>query len=73
LSTDLLLYGTAYLGMCYTASWLISGGRYMLGCVPLFLCVGQLKSRLVRGAVLAGDLMFFGLFYYYFAQGQAIM
>jgi hypothetical protein len=73
LSTDLLLYGTAYLGMCYTASWLISGGRYMLGCVPLFLCVGQLKGRGIRGVVLAGELVFFGLFYCYFAQGQAIM
>jgi hypothetical protein len=41
--------------------------------VPLFLCVGQLKGRGIRGVVLAGELVFFGLFYCYFAQGQAIM
>lgn len=68
-----LLYGTAYLGMCYTPSWLISGCRYMLGCVPLFLCVGRLKSRGLRIFVLAAEAGFFVLYYYRYFQGQAIM
>lgn len=68
-----IIYGTAYLGMCYTASWLISGCRYMLGCVPLFLCVGQLKHRGLRIAILLAELVLFGMYYYWYIQGQAIM
>jgi hypothetical protein len=73
LDTGYLLYGTAYLGMCYTASWLISGGRYMLGCVPMFLCVGQLEKRWLRVGILLMELVFFFMYNYYFMQGQAIM
>ena len=73
LDTAYLLYGTAYLGMCYTASWLISGGRYMLGCVPLYLCVGRLKNPGLRVLILAAELVFFCLVYFWFMQGQAIM
>ena len=68
-----ILYGTAYLGMCYTASWLISGCRYMLGCVPMFLCIGQIKSRGLRVFILLAEVVFFGMYYYWYAQGQAIM
>ncbi len=73
LPTSLLLYGTAYLGMCYTASWLISGGRYMLGCIPLFLCLGKLKSDWLRLGILVVELIFFVQFGYWFTQGQCIM
>lgn len=73
LDMPLVMHGTAYLGMCYTASWLISGCRYMLGCVPLFLCVGQIRRRELRAAVLLTEVLLFGLFYYWYAQGQAIM
>ena len=68
-----LLYGGAYLGMCYTAGWLISGGRYMLGCLPMYLCVGRIKSPATRYGLLAAELCIFGLMYVYFMQGQAIM
>lgn len=68
-----LLYGTAYLGMCYTASWLISGGRYMAGCFPVFLSVGMLQKRWLRILVLVLEAALFGITYIYYAQGQAIM
>ena len=32
--THWLIWGGAYLGMCYLAGWLISGGRYVFGCLP---------------------------------------
>lgn len=73
LRTEHILIGTAYLGMSYTPSWLISGSRYMLGCFPLYLCVGSMRSRTARAAVLAIELLLFALFAYWFAQGQAIM
>ena len=68
-----VLYGTAYLGMCYTAGWLISGGRYMLGCLPIYLCVGRLKNPVLRALILAAELIFFFVYNYWFMQGQAIM
>ncbi len=68
-----ILYGTAYLGMCYTAGWLISGGRYMLGCLPLYLCAGRLKSPIIRALLLLAELVFFCACNYWFMQGQAIM
>lgn len=68
-----LLYGTAYLGMCYTASWLISGCRYMLGCVPLYLAVGRLKNPGLRALILLSELALLAAYSYFYMQGQAIM
>ena len=34
----------AYLIFTYFSGWMISGGRYMLGCVPLFLIAADIKS-----------------------------
>ena len=73
LKTDYILYGTAYLGMCYTPSWLISGCRYLYGCVPAYLCIGSIKSRYARIAVLAAELVACAMFYTWYMQGQAIM
>lgn len=73
LHTAHILYGTAYLGMSYTPSWLISGGRYSFGCVPFYLCVGSIRSGVARCAVLLAELTAFALFIYWYMQGQAIM
>ncbi|MCD7770130.1 MAG: hypothetical protein LUH36_08475 [Oscillospiraceae bacterium] len=73
LDTAYILHGAAYLGMCYTASWLISGGRYMLGCIPIYMCVGSLDRKWLRYSVLAGETAFMLLCNYWFMQGQAIM
>ncbi len=69
----LTVYGGAYLGMCYTASWLISGGRYMLGCLPVYFAVGNMKRSWLRFGVLLAELYFFIVFNTYFMQGQCIM
>lgn len=68
-----ILYGTAYLGMSYTASWLISGSRYMLGCVPMYLAVGSLKNRALRALILLSELAFLVYYAARFMEGQAIM
>lgn len=73
LDNALTLYATGYLGMCYTASWLISGGRYMLGCTPLFLVLGRERRPWLRCIILAAELALFLLFNTYFMQGQCIM
>ena len=73
LDNALTLYATGYLGMCYTASWLISGGRYMLGCAPLFLVIAGERRPWLRYGVLSAELVLFLLFNTYFMQGQCIM
>ncbi len=44
--THVLLYGGAYLGMCYLSGWLISGPRYLFSCLPLFLLLARPKNRI---------------------------
>lgn len=73
LDTAWLLYGTAYLGMCYTASWLISGCRYMLGCVPLYLAAGRLKNPGLRALILLSETFLLAVYSCFYMQGQAIM
>ena len=72
-STALVLYGTAYTGMCYTASWLISGGRYLLGCIPAYLSVGDIRNPWLRRLLLLAELYFFLLFNMFFMRGECIM
>lgn len=68
-----LIWGGGYLGICYLSGWLISGSRYMFGCLPLFLLGASIQNRGLRLA-LAGICAVFlyrmGVFY---MQGQAIM
>ena len=67
-----LIWGGGYLGMCYLSSWLISGSRYMFGCLPLFLLGASLPrpARLGLTALCAVFLYRMDVFY---MQGQAIM
>ena len=73
MKTSYILYGTAYLGMCYTPSLLISGGRYLFGCVPLYLSAGQIENRAVRSSIIVLELIAFWVFFCWYMQGQAIM
>ena len=43
-----VLYGGVYLGFSYLSGWMISGGRYMLGCVPIFIILSQIRDGLFR-------------------------
>ena len=64
--TAYLLYGCAYLGFTYLSGWMISGGRYMLCCVPLYIVLTGMKSETGKKLVLiaAGALFFsYSLFY----------
>lgn len=68
-----LLYGGAYLGFTYLSGWMISGGRYGLGCVPIFIILSKLRDGTARRFLffIAGMLFFvYSLFY---LQGFAIM
>lgn len=68
-----LLYGGAYLGFTYLSGWMISGGRYLLGCIPLFMLLSKIRQEWIRRMILllSGMLFFaYGLFY---MMGYAIM
>ena len=70
---EYLLYGAVYLGFTYLSGWMISGGRYMLCCFPLYLILGQISSGKGRWAVLAASGGFFFLYSFLFLAGYAIM
>ena len=64
--------GGAYLGMCYLAGWLISGGRYLFGCLPLYL-IGASLPRPLRWILAAVSAFFLWKMGVWYMQGQAIM
>ena len=70
---SLVLYGGAYLGFCYLSGWMISGGRYMLCCVPVYIILSKTKDGPARKMLIfAAALLCFAysLFYY---RAHAIM
>lgn len=68
-----LLYGGVYLGFTYLSGWMISGGRYLMCCVPIYLILCRIKPGLARGLMFLGcGLMFFAYSLFYLA-GYAIM
>lgn len=67
------VYALAYFGMSYLSSWLISGGRYLFGCLGLYMALGSVRRPWVRGLLLAAEGGFLLLYAVYYMQGQAIM
>lgn len=41
-----IIYTLMYFIACYSASWLLSGGRYSLGAFPMFLVTGLLVNKI---------------------------
>lgn len=70
--THWLIWGGGYLGMSYLAGWLISGGRYVFGCLPLYL-IGASLPRPARWLLAAVSAFFLWKIGVWYMQGQAIM
>lgn len=68
-----IVYGGIYTCFCYLSGWLISGARYMLGCIPLFIVYAAIGNRAVRRAILVLSTALCMLYTILFLQGQAIM
>ena len=68
-----LLYGGVYLGFSYLSGWMISGGRYMLGCVPLFIILSKMRDGMARRLLILGMGMLFFVYSLFFLQSYAIM
>ena len=71
--SHILLYGGAYLGMCYLSGNLISGPRYLFACLPLFLLLARPKNRVWQSMVPVVSALLFFCYSVYYMQGQAIM
>lgn len=71
--THILLYGGAYIGMCYLSGNLISGPRYLFACLPLFLLLAKPKNRAWQNMVPVVSALLFFYYSVYYMQGQAIM
>lgn len=71
--TSYIVYGGVYMAATYIHGWLISGGRYMAMCMPMFIILAAVDNVKVRNIILA----FFGLMYIVLAalwlKGYAIM
>lgn len=71
--TCLIVFGGIYTCFSYLPGWLISGPRYMIGCVPLYFICAAIEKASVRKAVLMGSTALCVLYTILFLQGQAIM
>ncbi|MBR1585307.1 MAG: hypothetical protein IJ662_07205 [Clostridia bacterium] len=68
-----LLYGGAYLGFTYLSGWMISGGRYMLGCVPLIMVLSNVKKPMVKNILLLTTALLHFAYSLFFYMGHSIM
>lgn len=68
-----LLYGGVYLGFTYLSGWMISGGRYVFCCVPLYLILCKIKKGLPRCFLLFLEALLFVAYSRFYLYGFAIM
>ena len=68
-----ILYGAVYLGFTYLSGWMISGGRYMLCCVPLFIILAKMKEGVPKRLLFAGSAFLFFIYNLAYMSGVAIM
>lgn len=75
LPPSLLAYGFFFFTATYCLSWLLSAGRYLSCCFPLFLLLGRLTENRpgFRSALLAGEGISLGLYYCAFLAGAQVM
>ena len=71
--TCLIVYGGIYTCFTYLSGWMISGGRYMMGCIPLYIIISAIENRMVRSFILCIMASFCVFYTILFMQGQAIM
>lgn len=69
-----LLHAAAYTLISYTSSWLISGPRYMLSCIFMFLPLAILaENKIARCILYTLTFSFFFIFFILYLYGYAIM
>lgn len=73
ISTALIAFGGAYIFLSYLHGWLISGPRYMMGCVTLYIIYAAVENKYVKQAIFVTCGLMSVFIALGFWQGQAIM
>lgn len=71
--TSYIVYAGVYMAMTYFQGWLISGGRYMSMCLPLFIIIASIKNKTFKYILLAVSALFYTLLAIMWFKGYAIM
>ena len=68
-----LIFIGAYTGMTYFQSWMLSGGRYISTCLPIYIVYASIDNKYAKNLILlATGMLCFHIAVMWF-QGQAIM
>ena len=73
ISVSVIAFGGAYMFLSYLHGWLISGPRYMMGCVTLYVVYASIKNRYIKGVILVTCAVLTIFYTLGSWQGQAIM
>ena len=72
---SMLVYGFGLFLSVYCLSWLLSAGRYLACCFPLFLFLARLTRDRSgwRTVLMTGEAMFLGIYYFGYISGAQIL
>ena len=68
-----LLFLDAYTGVTYFQSWMISGGRYITACLPLYIVFAAIDNKYVKNTILLIEGLTFMIIAILWFRGYAIM
>ena len=68
-----IAYTFCYMFVTYSSGWMISGGRYVMGCVPVYFLLAGIKNKTVKFVLLSLFTMLLVFYSILFMQKQAIM
>lgn len=68
-----LLFIGAYTGATYFQSWMISGGRYMTMCLPLYIVFAAVDNKYIKNIILLAEGLLFVIIGALWIKGYAIM
>ncbi|MGM9936158.1 MAG: hypothetical protein ACI38A_02335, partial [Candidatus Ornithomonoglobus sp.] len=72
-NTAYLLFIGAYTGLTFLQSWMISGGRYISVCIPLYIVYAGIDNRFIKNIILLIEGILFVTIAILWFRGYAIM
>ncbi len=73
ISTSIIAYGGAYIFLSFLHGWLISGPRYMMGCITMYIVYSSIDNKIIKNVILFGFAILSIFYTFCLWQGQAIM
>lgn len=68
-----LLFIGAYTGATYFHGWMLSGGRYIAACLPIYIVYAAIDNKYIKNVILLLEGIFFLHIAVMWMQGQSIM